>query len=177
MIKVRTLTDQLTTNQQATEAKLCEFEKIRDEHENELCKENQQLKDQLTKKRAEMTGKLKQTDARLNKIKKLKEQQDSKFRRKKEKLQVKLEARARGADTRQNLMDSGKICARKKYSNYSIHRVYRHTHIHTHTHTHTLIHTSRQYTKTQLEINYQLHTLTQQFLNSVMLQWRLGALF
>ena len=77
MIKVRTLTDQLTTNQQATEAKLCEFEKIRDEHENELCKENQQLKDQLTKERAEMTGKLKQTDAKLNKIKKLMEQQDT----------------------------------------------------------------------------------------------------
>ena len=76
-IKVRTLTDQLTTNQQAAEAKLCELEKIRDEHENELCKENQQLKDQLTKERAEMTGKLKQTDAKLNKIKKLKEQQDT----------------------------------------------------------------------------------------------------
>ena len=91
-IKVRTLTDQLTTNQQAAEAKLCELEKIRDEHENELCKENQQLKDQLTKERAEMTGKLKQTDAKFNKIRKLKEQQDTKFRMKKEKLQVKLEA-------------------------------------------------------------------------------------
>ena len=33
-----------------------------------------------------MTGKLKQTDAKLNKIKKLKEQQDTKFRKKKEKL-------------------------------------------------------------------------------------------